>query len=33
MDGTKETVDLSKAVTANSARWGVAANSATGKKF
>ena len=33
MDGAKETLNLSKAVTASSSRWGVAANSATGKKF
>lgn len=33
MDGAKETLNLSKTVSASSERWGVYANSATGKKF
>jgi hypothetical protein len=33
LKGTKSTVNLSAAVTADSARWGNKSNSATGKKF
>jgi len=33
MKGTKSTVDLSAAVTADGSKWGVGSSSTTGKKF